>query len=323
MGSDDKEILYLKLETCLNNLNKKMNFSYRDMSIGLRAFVACCHFVVDEVMKLKYNWFILEPPAKKTKWKEGDNAEKRKKYVTAKNLDYCRLQFQRAVHECISDLLDPTRLYGTNLVRKESVENMLPSGITTKVRGQYHRTSASISALMGGAKSADTRRFLSRCNTASYGMFTCFINPYLFFLMRCLYLVPIPGSLPSSLRSNSIQHGNSFGKSLLSPELTWNGNNILRNDSSDSDSKNQSRRCLPFSTTMIKKEHTELPISTQGISKLYELVMEKQQEKYYRHRLGKFSRVPDVKSRTSLLTTGGAESTHEFNTFSPPISPIK
>lgn len=173
LGTDEKEQLFLKLEVCMNALNKSMNFSYSDMSVGQRAFIACCHFVCDEITKHKYKWFVLEAAiaaaSAKRSHRSREERRHRAAYITSKNLDYCRLQFQRAVHECISDILDPMRLYGTNLVRKEAVENMLPSGTTTKVRGQYNMTSASVRAIMGSAASPEARRFLSRTSVESYG----------------------------------------------------------------------------------------------------------------------------------------------------------
>ena len=148
-----------------------MNFNYADMSVGQRAFVACCHFVCDEIIKVKYQWFILEAATMNSKNKAAEETRARAAFITSQNLDYCRLQFQKAVHESLSDLLDPIRIYGTNLVRKEIVENMLPSGMSTKIRGQYHMTSAAVQALMGSARSPEARRFLSRCETSSYSKF--------------------------------------------------------------------------------------------------------------------------------------------------------
>lgn len=153
----------------MNKLSKKMNFNYADMSIGQRAFVACCHFVCDEILKVKYNWFILEAMTASAKNKEVVDTKGRAEFITSQNLDYCRLHLQRAVHEALSDVLDPIRIYGTNLVRKEIVENMMPSGMTTKVRGQYHTTSATVRALMGSADSPEARRFMSRAEATSYG----------------------------------------------------------------------------------------------------------------------------------------------------------
>lgn len=166
--AEEKETLFVKLENCMNKLSKKMDFNYADMSIGQRAFVACCHFVCDEILKHKYKWFVMESANHKGNKKQEVSAQ-RTEFITRQNLDYCRLQLQRAVHECLSDILDPIRIYGTNLVRKEIVENMLPSGMTTKIRGQYHMTSAPVRALMGTAGSAEARRFLSRCTSSSYG----------------------------------------------------------------------------------------------------------------------------------------------------------
>jgi hypothetical protein len=116
LGSDEKEALFVKLETCMSKLSKKMNFNYADTSIGQRAFVACCHFVCDEILKVKYKWFVLEAAVSNLKNKnEAEATKARAAYITSQNLDYCRMQLQRAVHECLSDVLDPTRIYGLYL----------------------------------------------------------------------------------------------------------------------------------------------------------------------------------------------------------------
>ena len=54
LSPNEKESLFLKLENCMNKLSKRMNFNYMDMSIAQRAFVSCCHFVCDEILKQKY-----------------------------------------------------------------------------------------------------------------------------------------------------------------------------------------------------------------------------------------------------------------------------
>ena len=175
---------------------------------------------------------------------------------------------------------------------------MLPCGTATKVRGQYNMTSASVRALMGNAESPDTRRFLSRCDNTTY--------------------IPIPGSLPSSLSDINIQKGTHFNTLLLPQELLWNG--TCKSPDSHR-SKHQ-----PFSSTVIKKEHTELPLSTNGKGSLFKLVKEKQKMKYADHRIGKFSRCPDVKSRTNLLDDSPLDSNarnHITTNTEVPFSPLR
>lgn len=318
LGSDEKEVLFVKLEGCMNKLSKKMNFNCADLSIGQRAFVSCCHFVCDEILKLKYKWFSLEATLSHSKSKK-ETPEARAAYITSQNLDYCRLQFQRAIHESLSDLLDPSRIYGTNLVRKEIVENMLPKGMSTKIRGQYNMTSASVRALMGAANSPEARRFISRCEVPSYGIMfkSCAI---LYFLMSIyeMLLVPLPGSTLSDLKKDHIQRGTNSSPNLLPPEFTWKGVKI-RSDASGADSSHSSTSNLPFSRTLYDKSYTELPLSATGKNALFSIVKDKQKGKYSGNRIGKYGRVPDVKNRTVLLddkgdTVIGSPNNHELRT---------
>jgi hypothetical protein len=175
-GSGEKEELFLKLENCMNKLSKLMNFNYDDMSIGQRAFVSCCHFVCDEILKQKYKWFVHEATMANAKANSygrttdgGDKDAQRRAYITSQNLDYCRLHLQRSVHESLSDIVDPSRLYGTDVLRREGVEGLLPAGTSTRVRGRYNTTSAAVSALLGEVQSSEARTFLNRCEPTSYG----------------------------------------------------------------------------------------------------------------------------------------------------------
>lgn len=116
--------------------------------------------------------------------------------------------------------------------------------------------------------------------------------------------VPLPGSIPPDINKLHIQRGTTFDEKLLSPELTWNGTVIGSKQFNDSSSSQSSKR--PFQATIIKKNHhAEIPLSTIGKNALFNILKEKQKSKYTGTRMDKYSRVPDVKSRTALLDGKG------------------
>ena len=52
------------------------------------------------------------------------------------------------------------RLFGTQLVRKEIVEQMLPAGAVHGVKGRFNATSAGVRALLGHPTSHEARKFM-------------------------------------------------------------------------------------------------------------------------------------------------------------------
>lgn len=125
--------------------------------------------------------------------------------------------------------------------------------------------------------------------------------------------MPLPGSRPPDAKKTHIERGTSFDELLLSPELTWNGTKGSKKPDRGGRSTTSSQK--PFSSTIVKAEHTELPLSATGKNSLFSIIKEKQKNKYSGHRLDKFSRCPDVKSRTVLLDDMG-------DPTCPAVSPI-
>lgn len=159
-------------------------------------------------------------------------------------------------------------------------------------------------------------------------------------LIYLCYAVPIPGYQKPELKSDMLQRGATYNDLLLPPEMTWNGTtlkggnstskNVNSNSGYSANSTNSSsvpyRR--PFSSTVIKKQHAEIPLSAMGKNTLYHLVLDKQKEKYSGHHLDKFARFPDVKSRTVLLDPAASDvgaSSQLSPSFRdmPVMSPIK
>ena len=123
--------------------------------------------------------------------------------------------------------------------------------------------------------------------------------------------MPLPGSRPSDVKKTHIERGTSFDALLMPPEMTWNGTKNSRKTEGSGRSTSSQK---PFSSTIVK-EHTELPLSSTGKNSLFSIIKEKQKSKYSGHRLDKFSRCPDVKSRTLLLDDMG-------DATCPSVSPI-
>jgi hypothetical protein len=56
------------------------------------------------------------------------------------------------------------RLYGTHLIRKDIVEEMLPNGSFQDIKGKYFTTSSGMRALLGHPVSPEARRFMGKSN---------------------------------------------------------------------------------------------------------------------------------------------------------------
>lgn len=242
MKSEEKEHLFLKLEDSNARLSKKMNFDSHDISIGQSAFVASCHFVVDELIKHKYKWFTVDL---KKAHMQGNDA--------ARDADFCRMQFQRAIHETISDILDPMRLFGTQLVRKEIVEQMLPTGAIHGVKGRFNATSAGVRALLGHPTSHEARKFMG--------------------LNSIRVFVPIPGVREPEIRKSTLQRGamlTPLASTAKSTSFSINNRSINQKDVPPS----------PIRTYVRKEEKRELPLSTTAKTALFSLIKEQQKGKY-------------------------------------------
>lgn len=169
LTANEKEQLYLQLEASLIALFKKMGRSKYALVVGRQALVSCCHFVADEILTMIYAWFAAIPP------NPPENGEKESN--TERNLRILNHRLRRILHQSISDLIDPSRVYTSTMLLRmvlgygsdksistvsRKVDGLFSTTMGNAGKGKYYRTSAAVMAVFGDSHSYQTRKFLQR-----------------------------------------------------------------------------------------------------------------------------------------------------------------
>ncbi len=186
----EKEALFLQLQQCFTSLQKKLGYNYFALTSGYQALIACCHYVVDEILTIVYPWLLSKYDNKKKRSKvnvDGINsmidstnqeiANNTLKTQTVSlddhinnlsddqknnnNLSYLRLQIRRLLHQAMSDVIDPSRIYTSTMIASSKVDSHKEIRRNKCDLSQYYCTSASTRAIFSDSNDPNLRRFLS------------------------------------------------------------------------------------------------------------------------------------------------------------------
>jgi len=108
---EEKEVLFVQLQECYIHLQHTTGSSKQCLATAHQGLICCCHFAVDHVLSMMYPWF-----------SQDRNASM--KHVGQANpgaVYELRLQMRRLMHQAISDLVDPSRLYTDAFLNASSV----------------------------------------------------------------------------------------------------------------------------------------------------------------------------------------------------------
>lgn len=163
----EKEQLFIQLETCILSLFKKMGRTRFALVTGRQALISCCHFVVDEMLSMLYPWFAAVHLASSSHLTKLE-----------KNVEDVDLKLRRLVHQSLSDVIDPSRVYTSTMLLNallgydssagiKAVSKKANAVIANEGKGKFYRTSAAIAAIMSNSNSFQTRKFLQR-NSGPY-----------------------------------------------------------------------------------------------------------------------------------------------------------
>lgn len=188
----EKEALFLQLQQCFTSLQKKLGYNYFALTSGHQALISCCHYVVDEILTIVYPWLLSKyDDIKKIKRSKVnvddincmmdstnqeisnnnmkiqfislddhiDNSSYNKK--NDNSLSYLRLQIRRLLHQAISDVIDPSRIYTSTMISASKVDSHKEIRRNKCDLSQYYCTSVSTRAIFSDSNDPNLRRFLS------------------------------------------------------------------------------------------------------------------------------------------------------------------
>lgn len=143
----EREIIFLQLEQCVHNIHRELDRCEISVSTAMQALVACSHYVVDEILTELYPWFKIQGK-KKTAFEKmhltsnhtavmmkDKDSQPRSRYNHPHFNDFdskpedsihkLRLQIRRLMHQALSDVIDPSRLFTSTLLKKSCVRTPL------------------------------------------------------------------------------------------------------------------------------------------------------------------------------------------------------
>lgn len=188
MSPAEIETLFIHLEECLQDVQKKFGPNEFALVTSLQALVACCHYTIDFALSKLYPWFtsLTDPKNEKkheTKFQMSDigmnlHTNARSGQSQGSILEQCNhksrisslvhpsqfnlsLELRRLIHQVIADFLDPARLFTSTMIGSTSIGPHKP---LRQSGNKYFTTSMSIRAIFGDAKDASTRKFLGMGN---------------------------------------------------------------------------------------------------------------------------------------------------------------
>eukprot|EP01031_Cornospumella_fuschlensis_P027345 gene27345-33030_t len=186
----EKEQLYIQLESCIIALFRKMGRSRFALVTGRQALISCCHFVVDEVLSMVYPWFgvIDDKEDDKAIAKAANDRPVSRNRKLVMNVKDINMRFRRLIHQSISDIIDPSRVYTSTMLlnallgfdSSTSIKSVAKKahGLTSNEgRGKYFKTSTAILALLGDSTSYKARKFLQHSGTL-YTPLPGVVRPY-------------------------------------------------------------------------------------------------------------------------------------------------
>lgn len=184
----EKESLFLQLQQCFTSLQKKLGYNYFALTSGYQALIACCHYVVDEILTIVYPWLLskYDNPKKsrsKINVNDTDSTNQEISHVNNmtenilfndkinnssdnrnnddKNLLNLRLQIRRLLHQAISDVIDPSRIYTSTMIAASKVDTHKEIRRNKCDLSQYYCTSVSTRAVFSDSTDPNLRKFLS------------------------------------------------------------------------------------------------------------------------------------------------------------------
>lgn len=143
----EREMIFLQLEQCVHNIHREMDTCEISVSTAMQALVSCTHYVVDEILTELYPWFKIQGK-KKTSF-ESMHLTSNHSAITVKeeagqpksrynhphfndfeskpedSIHKLRLQMRRLMHQALSDVIDPSRLFTSTLINKSCVRTPL------------------------------------------------------------------------------------------------------------------------------------------------------------------------------------------------------
>jgi hypothetical protein len=114
LAVQEKEELFLGLQACFSQIRDSVGRSNeRHVTLATKALICCAHFSVDALLTLDYPW--LEEPdpdqhhQQQQHWQheEAVNAHGGNGSAASR----LRLQLRRLIHQCVADMVDPSRLF--------------------------------------------------------------------------------------------------------------------------------------------------------------------------------------------------------------------
>ena len=163
LAVSEKETLYLQLEFCLIEIFKKLGSRKTALVIGRQSLISCCHFAVDDVFTTLYPWFssiLTDKSSEETmRLEQSYNSGNQNVIIGMKELN---LKLRRLLHQGLSELIDPTRLYTSPSMLNSLVGSTRGFGYKSDRKNKHYNTSTAIKAVFGDTKSDQTKRFFQQ-----------------------------------------------------------------------------------------------------------------------------------------------------------------
>ena len=160
-----KERLFLDVESTLMALQGKMGYTKEAIATMHQSLICCCHFVIDDLLPMVYPWFnYYHLQSKKMKKKL-----RKKKIVTDEQIEEMEewnkkhrvcLKVRRLIHQSMSDLLDPSRIYSNHMLISSYVTADHKAITKASNKAKYYTTSIALRSVFGDAGDDRTRRFM-------------------------------------------------------------------------------------------------------------------------------------------------------------------
>jgi hypothetical protein len=168
LNDREKEILFVQLESCLLKIHKGIGYSKQALQSAYQALVNCCHFVVDELLSAVYPWM--------SNINAFRSNNPNKDFASEEILKNVKLQLRRFIHQCISDIIDPSRIYTSAFITTSKIPGAKPPKTS---KGGFYCTSAATKAIFGDSKNSDTRRMLNSYTSRPYTAIPGAVDPAL------------------------------------------------------------------------------------------------------------------------------------------------
>ncbi|KAJ1434662.1 hypothetical protein B484DRAFT_284364, partial [Ochromonadaceae sp. CCMP2298] len=202
----EREHLFMQLETCIMSLFRRVGRRRADLVTGRQALVTCCHFVIDDCLTSLYPWFsglpdkdalerkraLAKAAARMggmgTQGKDDSRPGTADTNVTNESAPFLvdhteesarllNLRLRRLVHQGLSDIVDPARLYTSAMLMTNLTGKVETKNINSKGKCRFFTTSVATKALLGDTTSEKARRFLEN-GRGLYSVVPGAVEPY-------------------------------------------------------------------------------------------------------------------------------------------------